>query len=478
MMRSVLTMLCILSMGGMLDAAAETYYVANNGSNGNPGTIDRPWLTISYAVSASSGVSAGDTIMVRSGNYPETVYPAITGVLNLPIVLMGFPEEEVSLDPGRIFFEDGIDYWKVESLDFLSSTANGLRAVGTHPLGFLTVTNCTFSHHYFNGVNLAGPDFGGVTIEDCVIEWNGEEGGGVPSRVEGTGIVLYDGVGKLWAHRNVISNNWGKGISHATSADWSADSSVIDSNSIINNFESGIDWLGDNSFITHNYISYNGVRDPEPNEWGDKGLAITSYASGNLIAFNVIKSNGQKELTASGTDNKYNNNTIIKDHYYTTVPGSPYASAIMFFAGAGGNNEFRNNIVVNLLSEYQHNFAIIAEVVQNYTSQVWSNNLYWCPNSTASDSSYKPFKLYGFPGVYATLEEVQAQFPDQEIESLYDDPDWVSYPDSNFTLTVESPALDAGIDIGFPYSGYAPDMGAFELFDYERPPWLEPPEEE
>lgn len=476
-MRCARTILCILLMGGMLNAAAETYYVANNGSNSNPGTIDRPWLTISYAVGNSSGISAGDIIMVRSGNYPETVYPAVTGALNLPIVLMGFPGEEVTLDPGRIFIEDGIDYWKVDGLDCLNSTANGLRVVGTHPLGFLTVTNCTFSHHYLNGVNLGGLDFGGVTISDCVIEWNGEQGG-APSGVEGTGIVLYGGVGVLWAHRNVISNNWCKGISHATSIDWQADSTVIDSNIIINNFESGIDWLGDNSFITHNYISYNGVRDPEPGEWGDKGLAITSFASGNLIAFNVIKSNGQKELTAGGPNNKYFSNTIIKDHYYTVVPGSPYAAAILFFAGAGGNNEFRNNIIVNLLSEYQHNFAIIAEDVQSYTDQIWSNNLYWCPNSTAPDSSYKPFKLYGFPGLYATLEEIQVQYPEQEIGSLYDDPDWISYPDSNFTLSVESPALDAGIDVGFPYSGYAPDMGAFELSDYDSPPWLEPPEEE
>jgi hypothetical protein len=459
----------------MLDAAAGTYYVANNGSNGNPGTFEQPWLTINYATSTSSGIGAGDTIMVRAGNYPEAVFPLESGLPGSPIVLMNFPGESVTLDPGRIHFDDGIDYWNIHGLVFLNSSADGLRVIGSHPLGTLKVTHCTFSHHYFNGIDLAGPDFGGVSVHDCVIEWNGEQGGGVPSGVEGTGIVLYDGVGVLWAHRNVISNNWCKGISHATSVDWQADSSVIDSNIIINNFESGIDWLGDDSFITHNYISYNGVRDPEAGEWGDKGLAVTTLASGNLVAFNVIKSNGQMELNAGGPDNKYYHNTIIKDHYYTTVLGSPYAAAIIIFDNAGGNNEFRNNVIVNLLSEYQHNFAVIAEEVEDYASQVWSNNLYWCPNSTAPDSSYKPFKLYGFPGLYATLEEIQNLLPDQENGSLYDNPDWIAYPDSNFTLMETSPAIDAGIDVSFPYSGYAPDLGAYECSDAALPPWLEPP---
>jgi hypothetical protein len=52
---------------------ARIYYVATDGDNGYPGTIDFPWRTISYAVGSSSGIVAGDTIAVRGGNYPEAV---------------------------------------------------------------------------------------------------------------------------------------------------------------------------------------------------------------------------------------------------------------------------------------------------------------------------------------------------------------------------------------------------------------------
>jgi hypothetical protein len=34
---------------------------------------------------------------------------------------------------------------------------------------------------------------------------------------------------------------------------------------------------------------------------------------------------------------------------------------------------------------------------------------------------------------------------------------------SKYYLNTDSPAIDAGIDVGYPYSGTAPDIGAFEF---------------
>jgi len=49
-------------------AFAAEYFVANNGDDLNPGTIEQPWETITHAWRQ---VSAGDTINVRAGVYPE-----------------------------------------------------------------------------------------------------------------------------------------------------------------------------------------------------------------------------------------------------------------------------------------------------------------------------------------------------------------------------------------------------------------------
>jgi len=383
-MKSKPIILVIILVSWMAKAEAATYYVAMSGSNSNSGSIDSPWQTITYAVGSSSGVQPGDTILVRAGNYPETVNPGVSGIPGSPIVLMNYPGENVTLDPGRLRIDNGDDYWKFDGLRISNSSSNGLYVSGTHPNGFLTVSNCEFVSCSNNGIELGGPDFGGITIEDCLIELNG-------TVTEGHGIIMYGGVGVVWLHRNWIINNEGKGITHATEADWEADSSVIDSNYIINNLASGIDWWGDNSYITNNYISWNGVRDPEDDEWGDKGFAMDNYASGNLVAYNVIKSSGRWELEVRGENNEIYNNTLIKDHYYDLVPGSPGAATLVFWAGVGSGNEFKNNIFVNYVSQDYHHYAILAEQVARYTDNFWSNNLYMCtflPPNQISPSNY------------------------------------------------------------------------------------------
>lgn len=458
-----------LLMGWVVQANATTYYVATNGNNSGSGSINQPWQTISYAVGASSSVSAGDTIQVRAGNYPETVSVGKAGAPGSVIVLMNYPGENVTLDPGRIKIEDGDDYWKISGLKIKHSNDNGLKVSGSHGQpGYLTISNCEFTANNTNGIVLSGPDFGGVTIEDCLIDSNGMVS-------EGTGIIMYGLVGVVWIHRNQILYNEHKGISHASEGDWAADSSVIDSNIIIQSNHSGIDWWGDNSYITHNYLSGNGQRTLEgPYVWGDKGLAIDNHASGNLIAFNVIKSSGRWELSARGTNNYYYNNTFVKDFYYDQ--GSPQAADITFFSSSGVGNEFKNNIIVNLLSEDYHQYAIVAETDQNYSGQFWSHNCYWSLYANPPPIEDKVFKINGgSSGVYFMLDELQLTYPDQEIGSIYYDPLFVNYEDSVFTLQPGSPCIDAGIDVGFPYLGDAPDMGAFEYAEGNSPPWINPP---
>ena len=51
----------------------KTYYVSPNGSDSGLGTKEQPWKTISYAASEESAVTAGDTILVQSGEYTEQV---------------------------------------------------------------------------------------------------------------------------------------------------------------------------------------------------------------------------------------------------------------------------------------------------------------------------------------------------------------------------------------------------------------------
>jgi len=69
--------------------APGTFYVAPNGSDGNPGTLSQPYLTIQKCASSAYG---GSTCMVRAGTYHESVSP------NSGITIMPYNGESVTVD--------------------------------------------------------------------------------------------------------------------------------------------------------------------------------------------------------------------------------------------------------------------------------------------------------------------------------------------------------------------------------------------
>lgn len=75
-----------------LNAFATDYYVAKDGNDANPGTIDSPYLTISKAASVAV---AGDVVYIREGTYEETLAPSNSGTAGNPIVFQSYPGESV-----------------------------------------------------------------------------------------------------------------------------------------------------------------------------------------------------------------------------------------------------------------------------------------------------------------------------------------------------------------------------------------------
>ena len=68
------------------------YYVSSTGSNGNAGTVDEPFPTISEAASAAE---AGDTVLIREGTYEESLVPQNSGEANNYITFRNYPNETV-----------------------------------------------------------------------------------------------------------------------------------------------------------------------------------------------------------------------------------------------------------------------------------------------------------------------------------------------------------------------------------------------
>lgn len=72
-------------------AHSAAYYVAETGNNSNPGTEDKPFRTIAYAVDT---MVAGDTTFVHGGTYNEgEIRFRRSGTSSSPIRLLNYPDE-------------------------------------------------------------------------------------------------------------------------------------------------------------------------------------------------------------------------------------------------------------------------------------------------------------------------------------------------------------------------------------------------
>ncbi len=76
-------------------ALARNYFVAPNGSDDGPGTLEAPFRTIQKAADV---VRPGDTCYVRAGVYRETVELRQSGRRDAPIRFTAYPGERVVLD--------------------------------------------------------------------------------------------------------------------------------------------------------------------------------------------------------------------------------------------------------------------------------------------------------------------------------------------------------------------------------------------
>ena len=73
---------------------AQDYYVANDGDDGQQGTLGKPWKTLAKA---NSSLRAGDTLYIRQGTYPEMIEPQHSGTAGAKIRYQNYQNEVVKV---------------------------------------------------------------------------------------------------------------------------------------------------------------------------------------------------------------------------------------------------------------------------------------------------------------------------------------------------------------------------------------------
>ncbi len=103
MLPVVLTVVALMLAGQPLHAGGrgtrfrgQTYIVAVNGNDTNPGTIEKPLRTIQHAVDL---LQPGDTAYVREGIYDQSVLIEKSGAADRYLTLENYPSEHPVIDP-------------------------------------------------------------------------------------------------------------------------------------------------------------------------------------------------------------------------------------------------------------------------------------------------------------------------------------------------------------------------------------------
>ena len=224
-------------------ARAAVWYAAAGGqaSDSNPGTKQRPVLTVAKAVSLAR---PGDTVVFGAGTYPCSGVAAPDGAQDLPIVLRSDGKGKVIFinDGGRDILLTG-SYNTVAGIEFHMTsdapTGSGLSIVrknhtiirncrffacqvGVNAVSarYLTITNCEMAYSGTYGIHLFGSGEGTegqwnpddechqVEVRNCYLHdagWN-------IAGTEGYGITANGAVEYLTIENCQIDNNTGDGI--------------------------------------------------------------------------------------------------------------------------------------------------------------------------------------------------------------------------------------------------------------------------
>lgn len=117
-----------------MNTNSRSYYVSQNGNNKNPGTKEKPWKDISYAVSQKSSVKAGDTVLVQAGTYKETITLEKSGNSQQGHINLKANGKVVLRDPNptKGGFSEGViqaagkDYWVIDGFRIENTSWAGI----------------------------------------------------------------------------------------------------------------------------------------------------------------------------------------------------------------------------------------------------------------------------------------------------------------------------------------------------------------
>ncbi len=227
-------------------------------------------------------------------------------------------------------------------------------------------------------------------------------------------------------------------------------------------------WMGDSEITVRN-CNINQVYDAGISPQGGGGV----YTIHNLRFHHNVINNCFYSFefwghpsTSRGDNIFFENNTCLNAGNSWSASQRPglkhgaahlklYSSDMIYSNVFIRNNIFDESVDVCLYSQQENS--------NSNTDRMWAAftmnyNCYYQPSAEKQIIKWRGgFANGGGDYFMGDLKAYQAK-TGKEFNTIFSDPKL----NSDYTLQPDSPAIDAGIDVGYPYKGIAPDMGAFE----------------
>jgi hypothetical protein len=408
-----------VSVSGSGTAIIPGIFVSLTGSDSNPGTYDQPYLTIPKAVSVAH---AGDTIFVRSGRYPlsSTISILTSGTSSSRCCLYGYPGDPTRpiLDFSAMAFNSnnrGIilsgQYWHIKGLEIYRAGDNGMNISGS----FNIIEFCALYENQDAGMQLGGGASNNQIINcDSYYNYDAPNNGGnadgfAPKLDVGTGNYFYGC--RSWQNSD---DGW--------------DGYMRPSDNITTTLENC--WSFKNGFLK------DGTQDPGNGNGFKMGGGDTTNIDSlrhNMILKNCLcfdnKAKGFDQNNNRGSMTLLNCTGYRNGTYNFSVPG---------FIRVGSTLTIKNCVTM----------ASSGVTLSGVPSRVLATNS-WPDNAT-----YPTSVTSATSADFLSIDTSGVRGPRKPDGSL---------PDVNFMhLASGSHFIDAGTNVGIPYNGTAPDLGAFE----------------
>ena len=454
------------------DVRAMTYYVATNGSDANAGTsTNTAWRTIQHAANT---LAPGDTVLVRGGVYNEVVTVGVSGTATNRVVMFqnfpgetpvvdgtGLPVAQLAYAAGLFEFTNGcyVTVQGFEIRNYQTSSAAyvpaGIDITGA-PHDLMIISNRI--HHIANLNTSAQANAYGIAVH-----------GTLPQAISNL----------VFRGNEICSNTLGQ--SETCSLDGNVTGFEISGNSIHDNNNIGLGFIGYEgvcSDVSQDYTRNGVCRDNVVCNISD--AANPSYPAKDYSADGIYADGGSNVLIELNTvhhcdlgvemasehaghaawacvcrDNLIwsNNTTGISIGGYSASVGRTIACVITH------NTLYHNDTLQSGTGEMELQYAPASNTITHNIFVASAQNLFVSDNFTQNTNNLLDWNLYFAPGgsnnctwvwknqTYTGFSAWQSGTAN-DLHSRFADPLFISASNTNFHISTNSPAFNAG-DPGF-----------------------------